>query len=840
MGGNADSSPTLEVSSSTDSVTALGSQFLVNAAPDRLQAGDLLDGRYQLEAVVGLGASGRVLRAFDRETRTVVAVKVLKPDLASDPLWLDRLSRELRVGRQIQHPNVCRVFEVGEADGYRFLTMEIAPGGPISGDVRQKKGTFDWPRRVVEFRGVLEGVTALHEGGIIHRDLKPENILRMADGRLVVSDFGLATDPGVGPTSTIMVGTPSYMAPEVVMGELGTAQSDVWALGIVMHEFLFGCRPTWKTVGKGTRRLTVATGANRQEQAIADLCSRCLNDLPEGRPSSAGALLLEFNVAASGDITRPRARRGSLVWGALALAALSTLLLTRSRLWTRATASSDASVRAMDAGVLTPRGIAQNWQEGSRRIAQFAGRIRCQSLLRDGNTLRVIWGSPPRADDVDIRSGRIQPAPLVPEALSDGCPQLSPDGRQLLFVRSDHTGSHIELAASPDGSRARDVVRGTWPHWLPNGQEFAFHLDARHAAIFSLPTAEMTVVGEDVRGARQLAELAVDDAGQNLALRYFDETANSRIVVQSLKSMEAESSFVVPPSAMKMAFLGPANSLTFTLDGKAGGAELVAADWRNGSLTKVAAFPGSDIIGAVESGDETLVLTRKIRGDLWQDGAEGITRLTSDGNSFAGALSSKGDLLIQRFAPDGRYVIAIRRLDGEEKTLTSGPLDGSPSFFPDRDSWAYTDYKTQQILKCALSTARCSVVHTDSRTPAEVSVAPSGDRLAYFSTLNAVRLYVLKLDGGPARDLGPASNACPAVWMANDRLWALDMADSQPLWAEFDVVAGSRTGRTLAGVPGSKERCRLPAPLRATGLGETLRVFAVLDEHSELHAREGR
>src|SRR3954453_17041769 len=114
------------------SVTAVADEPAVTRerAPE-VKPGDLLDGRYQIEAVLGKGGSGVVLRAYDRVSATVVAVKVLKPGLTHDPRWEKRFQRELRLGRPIQHPNVCRIFDIGDADGYRFLTMEFATGGTL-------------------------------------------------------------------------------------------------------------------------------------------------------------------------------------------------------------------------------------------------------------------------------------------------------------------------------------------------------------------------------------------------------------------------------------------------------------------------------------------------------------------------------------------------------------------------------------------------------------------------------------------------------------------------------------------------------------------------------------
>src|SRR5437762_12069026 len=156
---------------------------------------------------------------------------------------LDRsnLGREVRHAREVHHPNVCRIFELGEAEGFTFFTMELATGGALRRALTRKR-IRPLGERLADARGIAEGVAAIHAAGIVHRDLKPENVLRMRDGRLVVSDFGVAADRRGGPRAN-RAGTPAYMAPEVARGAAATLAPDGWALGVVTHEFLVGWRP---------------------------------------------------------------------------------------------------------------------------------------------------------------------------------------------------------------------------------------------------------------------------------------------------------------------------------------------------------------------------------------------------------------------------------------------------------------------------------------------------------------------------------------------------------------------------------------------------------------------
>ena len=212
------------------------------AAAGELTRGFVLAGRYEVQALLGRGGMGVVVRAFDRVIGEDVAIKVLRPEYAQDRRWTDRLAREVKLARTIQHPNVCRIFDFGEADGHSYITMELASGGTLRDAIA---GAADRPveDRVADATAVIHGLAAIHAAGIVHRDVTPQNILRMGDGRLVVSDFGLASI-ATGTTTSIHGGTIAYMAPEVLQGA-GAANfaSDVWGLGIIVWEVLTGVRP---------------------------------------------------------------------------------------------------------------------------------------------------------------------------------------------------------------------------------------------------------------------------------------------------------------------------------------------------------------------------------------------------------------------------------------------------------------------------------------------------------------------------------------------------------------------------------------------------------------------
>ncbi|WP_437276649.1 protein kinase [Sorangium sp. So ce375] len=206
----------------------------------------VLAGRYELLGLVGVGGMGSVYRARDLELEEVVAVKMLRRELSVAPEVIDRFRREVRLSRKVTHPNVARVFDIGEHEGDRFLTMEFIDGEPLAALLARER-RLGVTRALDVVEGVCAGLEAAHRAGVIHRDLKPDNVLLDRDGRVVLTDFGIARaiapDGEAGKTLGAVMGTPAYMAPEQVQGVADIdARADIYALGAMLYEMLTGER----------------------------------------------------------------------------------------------------------------------------------------------------------------------------------------------------------------------------------------------------------------------------------------------------------------------------------------------------------------------------------------------------------------------------------------------------------------------------------------------------------------------------------------------------------------------------------------------------------------------
>jgi len=206
--------------------------------------GQVVAGRYEIVDLLGSGGMGVVYRARDRELDEVVALKALRPDrTTADPHAVERFRRELRLARRVSHPNVVRTHDIGEASGYRFITMEHVEGRSLA-DVLERAGRLPAAVTVALAKQLSRALASVHALGIIHRDLKPQNVLLTPQGEVKLTDFGVAELVAGRPApSERGIGTPPYMAPEQLLGESLDCRVDVYALGVLVYECLTGRLP---------------------------------------------------------------------------------------------------------------------------------------------------------------------------------------------------------------------------------------------------------------------------------------------------------------------------------------------------------------------------------------------------------------------------------------------------------------------------------------------------------------------------------------------------------------------------------------------------------------------
>jgi eukaryotic-like serine/threonine-protein kinase len=215
------------------------------ASGTSLASGTVLGTRYEIIQLLGQGGMGAVYKARDRELDRFLALKVIRPELAVHPEILHRFKQELILARQVTHKNVIRIFDLGEADGIKFITMEFIEGQDVK-HIVDEQGKLKTEESVRIIEQVCLALEAAHAEGVVHRDLKPQNIMVEAkSGRISVMDFGIArsTEMGGMTQTGMLLGTPDYMSPEQVMGEHVDARSDLFTLGVIFYQLLTGDMP---------------------------------------------------------------------------------------------------------------------------------------------------------------------------------------------------------------------------------------------------------------------------------------------------------------------------------------------------------------------------------------------------------------------------------------------------------------------------------------------------------------------------------------------------------------------------------------------------------------------
>ena len=262
-------------------------------AGERFVPGTVLAGRYRITGLLGRGGMGEVYRADDLKLEQPVALKFLPHGLDGDEDRLARFYREVRVARQVSHPAVCRVYDVGEADGHLFLSMEMVDGENLASLLR-RIGRLPPDKALDIARQLCAGLAAAHEKGVLHRDLKPANLMLDGQGNVRITDFGLAGLAGSLREEDVRSGTPCYMSPEQLQGREVSVRSDIYALGLVLYELYTGRRAFHgKSLAEYVRKhrderpIEPSALVAGLDPAVERAILACLEKEPRRRPSSA-------------------------------------------------------------------------------------------------------------------------------------------------------------------------------------------------------------------------------------------------------------------------------------------------------------------------------------------------------------------------------------------------------------------------------------------------------------------------------------------------------------------------------------------------------------------------
>ncbi len=290
--------PAAEASRPPSKTSTTVSRLTTTSVPDegRFPPGTLVAGRYRVIALLGRGGMGEVYRATDLTLGLSVALKFLPEEAAGNERLLERFHNEVRTARQVSHANVCRVYDIGEAEGLPFISMEYVDGEDLAG-LLQRIGRLSNDKALEITRKLCAGLAAAHERGIMHRDLKPQNIMLNKRGEVIIMDFGLAAIADHLEGTEARTGTPAYMAPEQLRGDSVTAKSDIYSLGLIAYELFTGKRAFEANsvadllrAQESSRPISITTLAADVDPVVERVILKCLHPDPAHRPSGPLAI----------------------------------------------------------------------------------------------------------------------------------------------------------------------------------------------------------------------------------------------------------------------------------------------------------------------------------------------------------------------------------------------------------------------------------------------------------------------------------------------------------------------------------------------------------------------
>jgi tetratricopeptide (TPR) repeat protein len=324
-----------------------------------LQPGQTFANRYTVIRLLGAGGMAAVYQAWDESLTAAVALKLIRVDPSMEPAEIrqleERFKRELKLARQVTHPNVIRIHDLGEVDGTLYLTMACVQGADLSASLRQ--GRMPTPRALSLARQIVSGLAAAHRAGVVHRDLKPANILLDADDRALITDFGIARSKTAATVYTMpgsIIGTLDYMAPEQARGEPADERTDIYAFGLIFYEMLAGGRPRSSKEGGGLSDLlarmeqgppAIGTVVSDLPADVERIVSKCLKANPAERYATADELLADLEALDPDGRRRLTPARRLPAWTTAAGAAAIALLLILGTWWMTAPPAAPSAPR---------------------------------------------------------------------------------------------------------------------------------------------------------------------------------------------------------------------------------------------------------------------------------------------------------------------------------------------------------------------------------------------------------------------------------------------------------------------------------------------------------------
>lgn len=386
--------------SGTTGVMTTGQAGSRTEAAPRFVPGALVADRYRIVSLLGRGGMGEVYRAEDLKLHQTVALKFIWGGLAADPAKRARFLNEVRLARSITHPNICRIHDIGEAEGEAFISMEYVDGEDLASLLR-RIGRLPRDKAIQIAWQVCASLGAVHRQGVLHRDLKPANIMLDGKGNVRVTDFGIAVAVDQTGKPGFAAGTFGYMAPEVLAGQPASERSDIYALGLVLYEVVTG-RPAIDPAGRSPILLSPPDSPSRWsndvDPVLESVILRCLEPDPNDRPASVAAVASSLPggdsltaVLAAGETPSPDVVAGARIAGMARWAVFTCLTLSLVGLV--------AIVLLADRSFLLSGGFLKD----APAVLEYKAKTICEQLGRTTGTAGRSHGFVVDLDDLEFR-----------------------------------------------------------------------------------------------------------------------------------------------------------------------------------------------------------------------------------------------------------------------------------------------------------------------------------------------------------------------------------------------------------------------------------------------------
>jgi Tol biopolymer transport system component len=747
-------------------------------------------GHFRITARLGSGGMGVVYRAYDEKLHRTVAIKVVGRDTGTPAADRLRIIEEARAASGLNHPHICTVYETGDIDGQAFIAMEFVEGRPLSELIPVGGMPIE---AVIRYGVQIAGALAhAHSRGVVHRDLKTANVVVTPDGRAKVLDFGLArripsdlattaTRSSDAVPAASLVGTLSYMAPEVLLGEPADERSDIWALGVMLFEMATGDMPF-----KGRNEFDLTASILREPplplpphvpSIVRGVVNRCLAKESAQRYQFAGEARAALEAIQSSDAAAavpPPAermtsgRQGYTRRAAVIMAAAAVLGLAA---WWYGRDARSPWERAATGGRLT-LAVASDRPAFDPSISSDAKMLVYGVEAPDGSTdlfvRRVAGGALVRLTNDDAR---------------EGSPRFSPDGEWVAFSRraTRDDAPEIRIVPSLGGDATSAIPRGLSPVWSPDGRRLAFLRPAASGG------ADLVTAARDGSDARIL--LSSDSAFPFLRDPAWSPDGTELAIVRGTGGIAGEIWLVRAEGGHPWrAFEDPpevfADSPVYTADGSGlvhssnrGGATNIWLHPRHGGAPiRLTAGPGPDTSPSVAADGTISFINSRWRNTLDLHGLDGTPARTLATHApflWGPAFSPDGtEVAFSRAEVDGAWhVWTVAVAGGTPKRLTSGGAgEVYPRYTPDGAAILFHTWQApRRIGRVPRSGGAVDFLSFGQASDGFPDMSPDGRWIAFTRTdRDAERVYVAPAAGGEARLLSSSSGAIPR-WSPDGR-----------------------------------------------------------------------